>query len=167
MNSTIHSEIHATPNDRLAIERELLAALPSLRLPVGAASVRRKVDRLSCVRYGSARYSVPNRLIGHAVNLVVDSGALIVVEDRSGVIVAEHELVAPGEVSINDDHYDQPRPAPSRGPRPKTLTEQQFCALGADAKRSSSGPRRPETPASPQSSVNSSPSVTLTATTTW
>ncbi|WP_194830161.1 IS21 family transposase [Nocardia sp. XZ_19_231] len=133
VNSTIHSEIAAVPNDRLVVERELLSALPSLRLPVGAASVRRKVDRLSCVRYGSARYSVPNRLIGHHVNLVIDSGALIVVEDRSGVILAEHALMAPGEVSINDDHYDRPRPAPDRGPRPKTVTEQQFCALGADA----------------------------------
>lgn len=133
VNSTIHSEIHAVPNDRLTIEHELLAVLPSLRLPIGAASVRRKVDRLSCVRYGSARYSVPSRLIGHHVNLVVDSGALIVVEDPTGVIVAEHELLAPGEVSINDDHYDRPRPAPNRGPRPKTVTEQQFCALGTDA----------------------------------
>lgn len=133
VNSTIHSEIYAVPNDRLAVERELFTGLPSLRLPVGATSVRRKVDRLSCVRYGSARYSVPNRLIGHNVNLVIDSGALIVVEDPAGVIIAEHELVAPGEVSINDDHYDRPRPTPNRGPRPKTVAEQQFCALGTDA----------------------------------
>ncbi|MFD4461740.1 IS21 family transposase [Nocardia sp. NPDC058480] len=133
VNSTIHSEIAAVPDDRLAVERELLTDLPSLRLPVGATSARRKVDRLSCVRYGSARYSVPNRFIGHHVNLVIDSGSLLVVEDHSGVIVAEHELLAPGEVSINDDHYDQPRPTQNRGPRPKTVTEQQFCALGIDA----------------------------------
>jgi hypothetical protein len=47
--------------------------------------------------------------------------------------VAEHELVAPGATSILDAHYDGPRPAPSRGPRPKTTTEHQFCALGEDA----------------------------------
>jgi Mu transposase-like protein len=29
--------------------------------------VMRKVDRLSCVRFGSARYSVPTRLIGTEV----------------------------------------------------------------------------------------------------
>ncbi|MQY32039.1 IS21 family transposase [Nocardia aurantia] len=133
VNSTVHCEIAVVPDDRLAVERELLAVLPSLRMPVGAASVRRKVDRLSCVRYGSARYSVPSRLIGHTVNLVVDSGAVVVVEDPTGVIVAEHELLAPGEVSIHDDHYDRPRPAPDRGPRPKTPAEQQFCALGTDA----------------------------------
>jgi hypothetical protein len=40
---------------------------------------------------------------------------------------------APGRASILDAHYDGPRPAPNRGPRPKTTTEQQFCALGEDA----------------------------------
>ena len=32
-----------------------------------------------------------------------------------------------------DEHYDGPRPAPNRGPRPKTTTEQQFCGLGPAA----------------------------------
>ena len=54
VNARIHSEIAAVPDDRLAIERELLAPLPSLRLEIGSPSVTRKVDRLSCVRYGSA-----------------------------------------------------------------------------------------------------------------
>jgi hypothetical protein len=64
---------------------------------------------------------------------VIDHGALVVVESATGAIVAEHELVTPGETSIIDEHYDGPRPAPSRGPRPKTTVEQQFCALGEDA----------------------------------
>ena len=34
--------------------------LPSLRASIGKRSVTRKVDRLSCVRFGSARYSVPD-----------------------------------------------------------------------------------------------------------
>jgi hypothetical protein len=70
------------------------------------------------VRCGSARYSVPTRLIGASVAIVIDHGALLVVEPVTGAIVAEHELVAPGETSILDEHYDGPRPAPSRGPRP-------------------------------------------------
>lgn len=89
--------------------------------------------RLSCVRYGSARYPVPIRLIGVTVNIVIDHGALVVVDPATGAIVAEHELVAPGETSILDEHYDVPRPAPSRGPRSKTTVEHQFCALGEDA----------------------------------
>lgn len=135
VNAAVHSEICAIPDDRLAEERLLLKALPSLRLEIGAGSVRRKVDRLSCVRYGSARYSVPTRLIGATVAVVVDHGALIILEPATGVVVAEHELRSPGQTSILDEHYDGPRPAPSRGPRPKTRAEKQFCALGAEAEQ--------------------------------
>ena len=133
VNAAVHSEISAVPDQRLAEERQLLKPLPSLRLEIGAGSVRRKVDRLSCIRYGSARYSVPTRLVGATVAVVVDHGALIILEPSTGVIVAEHELVSPGETSILDEHYDGPRPAPSRGPRPKTPAEKQFCALGEEA----------------------------------
>lgn len=135
VNAAVHSEICAIPDERLTEERKVLKALPSLRLEIGAGSVRRKVDRLSCVRYGSARYSVPTRLIGTSVAIVVDHGALIILEPATGVIVAEHELRSPGETSILDEHYDGPRPAPSRGPRPKTVAEKQFCALGEEAEQ--------------------------------
>ncbi|MDT5104856.1 MAG: hypothetical protein QOI25_2369 [Mycobacterium sp.] len=133
VNAAVHSEICAVPDERLLVERELLQPLPSLRLQIGPPSVLRKVDRLSCVRYASARYSVPTRLIGTSVAVVVDHGAVCIVEPATGVIVAEHELGAPGTASVIDDHYDGPRPAPNRGPRPRTTAEQQFCALGEDA----------------------------------
>lgn len=123
VNAAVHSEICAVPDERLITERDLLQPLPSLRLQIGAPSVLRKVDRLSCIRYGSARYSVPTRLIGTTVAVVVDHGAICLLEPSTGVIVAEHELVAPGGVSILDEHYDGPRPAPNRGPRPKTTVE--------------------------------------------
>jgi hypothetical protein len=58
VNAVMHSEICAVPAERLVIERELLAPSPSLRASIGSV-VTRKVDRLSCVRFGSARYSVP------------------------------------------------------------------------------------------------------------
>jgi transposase len=134
INAAVHTEIAAIPDERLIVERELLQPLPSLRLQIGAASVLRKVDRLSCVRYGSARYSVPTRLIGTTVAVVLDHGAVCLIEPSTGVIVAEHELVAPGSASILDAHYDGPRPAPSRAPRPKTTIEKQFCDLGEDAR---------------------------------
>jgi transposase len=135
VNAGVHSEISAIPDERLVAERQVLGPLPSLRPEIGAASVRRKVDCLSCIRYGSARYSVPTRLVGASVAIVIDHGALIIVDPPTAVIVAEHELVSPGETSILDEHYDGPRPAPSRGPRPKTPAEQQFCALGEEAQQ--------------------------------
>lgn len=58
VNAAVHSEICAVPAERLVIEAPLFRALPSLRARIGKLLVR-KVDRLSCVRFGSARYSVP------------------------------------------------------------------------------------------------------------
>jgi transposase len=134
VNAVMHSEIRAVPAERLSIERELLAALPSLRARIGR-SVIRKVDRLACVRFGSARYSVPVRLIGQQVRLHVEADRTlsIMAGTGEGDMVAEHLLVAPGEASIHDDHYGGPRPAPRRAVRPKTVQEKAFCALGPTA----------------------------------
>jgi transposase len=129
VNSQRHSEIAAVPAERLAAERELLGPLPSLRLGLGTVTTR-KVDRLSCVRFGSARYSVPTRLIGHTVELRNTNGRLLVVETPTGEIVADHTLVAPGEASVADAHYGGARPAPRRAVRPRTVAEKAFCALG-------------------------------------
>jgi transposase len=124
-----HSEICAVPAERLVIERELLAPLPSLRASIGR-QVLRKVDRLSCVRFASARYSVPTRLIGAQVGLRTGDGRLLVIVAGTGEVVAGHVLVAPGEASVRDEHYGGPRPAPRRAVRPKTAAEKAFCALG-------------------------------------
>jgi hypothetical protein len=122
VNSAVHSEICAVPAERLVTERELLAPLPSLRASIGRL-VMRKVDRLSCVRFGSARYSVPVRLIGENVGLRTDDGRLLVIVAGTGEVAAEHLLVAPGEPSVRDEHYGGPRPAPRRAVRPKTVAE--------------------------------------------
>ena len=95
VNGAVHSEICAVPAEQLVIERELLAPLPSLRASIGR-QVTRKVDRLSCVRFGSARYSVPVRLIGETVRLRTDDGRMLVIMTAAGQVVAEHVLVAPG-----------------------------------------------------------------------
>jgi transposase len=129
VNAAVHSEICAVPAERLVVERELLGPLPSLRLADGQL-VSRKVDRLSCVRFGSARYSVPTRLIGTTVEVRTSAGRLLVIGAGNGEIVAEHRLVAPGETSILDAHYGGPRPAPRRAVRPRTVAEKRFCALG-------------------------------------
>jgi len=132
VNAQVHSEICAVPAERLVEERPLLGVLPSLRARIGKLEVR-KVDRLGCVRFGSARYSVPIRHIGKHVEVRVADGVLEVV--LLGAVVAEHALVAPGEASVNDDHYGGPRLPPQRAVRPKTKAEKAFCALGPVAER--------------------------------
>jgi transposase len=130
VNGAVHSEICAVPAERMLTERELLAPLPSLRASIGKMATR-KVDRLSCVRFASARYSVPVRLIGTQVRLRTDDGRLLVIMTGTGEVVAEHTLVAPGEASVRDEHYGGPRPdTPRRAVRPKTAAEKAFCSLG-------------------------------------
>jgi len=127
VNAAQHSEICAVPTERLAAERPLLGPLPSLRVET-AKRVTRTVDRLSCVRFGSARYSVPVACIGARVELTVRDGHIEI--SHLGALVAHHGLVAPGETSISDDHYGGARPAPRRALRPKTPAERAFCELG-------------------------------------
>jgi transposase len=130
VNGVPHSEICAIPAERLDAERDLLSVLPSLRPVIGRAAATRKVDRLSCVRFGSARYSVPAQLIGHTVAVVESGGRLLVTDTATGEVVADHAPVAPGEASVLDEHYGGPRPAPRRAVRPKTAAEKAFCMLG-------------------------------------
>jgi transposase len=131
VNAAVHSEICAVPAQRVERERELLARLPSLRPEIGPKPTTRKVDKLSCIRFASARYSVPNHLIGHTVTVLADAAQLRVVEPLTGQMLAEHDLVAPGETSIIDAHYDRPRPdKPQRAARARTQTEKAFLALG-------------------------------------
>ncbi len=130
VNGQEHSEIAAVPAVRLDTERPLLHRLPSLRPQIGKVTTR-KVDKLSCVRFGSARYSAPTSLIGRTVEVHVVGGRVRLV--HFGSVMADHPLVTPGETSINDDHYGGPRPHPRRAPRPKSATERAVLALGPAA----------------------------------
>jgi transposase len=127
LNERRHSDTCAVPLARLEAERPLLAALPSLRPSFGRAFAR-KVDKLSCVRFGSARYSVPTKFIGRNVELQVVGNEVRAL--HFGEVVAAHDLVAPGEASIKDEHYGGPRRPPRRAPRPRTAAERAICALG-------------------------------------
>lgn len=127
VNAATHSEVCAVPSTRLEVERELLGSLPQLRANLGHVTYR-TVDKLSCVRYASARYSVPMALTGTQVEVRVAHGELEVT--HLGVLKATHRLVAPGETSILDDHYGGPRAKPRRALRPRTDAEVAFCALG-------------------------------------
>ena len=69
----------------------------------------RKVDRLSCVRFGSARYSVPTRLIGRPVAVAESGGRLLITDPATGdmshqVLVAElgDDFIPMGRVPLSD-----------------------------------------------------------------
>lgn len=126
VNGRVHSEIAAMPAERLLVERRVLRPLPAMR-PSLTAGVQRKVDKLSTVRFGSARYSVPVRYKGQTVQVVAKEGEIIIVHE--GAEVSRHPLKAPGEVSINDSDYGGERKLPSRAVRPRSQSELAFLAL--------------------------------------
>ncbi|HZO70498.1 MAG TPA: IS21 family transposase, partial [Kribbellaceae bacterium] len=51
VNAAPHSQIAAVPDERLAVERDVLRGLPSLRASM-RRGVTRKVDKLATVRIG-------------------------------------------------------------------------------------------------------------------
>ena len=105
-----------------------------------------------CVRFGSARYSVPVRLIGTQVGVRTSDGRLLVIMTGTGQVAAEHVLVAPGEASVLDEHYGGPRPAPRRAVRPKRPRRRRSARSARSRRRSSPAPPRPGTPGSGPSS---------------
>src|SRR5581483_9502948 len=117
INACKHSEIQAIPGERLIVERDVLRALPSLRLST-SHGVMRKVDKMATIRIGSARYSVPHRLVGAVVEVsTCDDRIEIWHRDEQ---IASHRLVPPGATSIRDEHYDRPARKPQRAVRPRT-----------------------------------------------
>jgi hypothetical protein len=111
------------------------------------ARVPNKVDRLSCVRFASVRYSVPTRLIGTQVGIHTEDGRVLVIVAANGEAVAEHTLVAPGVASIRDEHYGGPRPAPGGRVRPDPLPSNSSARSDPPPKRSPPAPPQPGTPA--------------------
>jgi hypothetical protein len=83
------------------------------------------------VRFISARYSVPHRLVGETVQVTASDRDVVIM--HLGVPVAQHALLAPGEASITDSHYPTPAPSGVRALRPRTPAEHAFLALGGEA----------------------------------
>ena len=83
----------------------------------------------SGVALGWGHWGTGRQLSGVAV--ISTDKMITIIEPVTGEVLAEHRLVTPGETSILDDHYGQPRPArPRRARRPRTQTEKDFLALG-------------------------------------
>jgi transposase len=132
VNGRAHTEIAAIPAERLATERGVLRPLPTLRAPLRQGAAR-KVDKLSTIRFGAARYSVPHELVGATVRVLAQEGAVLI--EHEGREVARHRLVAPGEVALEDAHYGGPARRPARAVRPGSAAETAFLALGPAAER--------------------------------
>jgi transposase len=131
VNGRVHSEIQAVPAERLLEERRLMRPLPSLR-PALCRGALRKVNKTQTIRFGSARYSLPTGWVGKLVEVSVVDHEVVLAED--GREIERHPLMAPGEVSIKDEHYLGRRTRLlARAVRIRTGTERAFLALGPAA----------------------------------
>jgi transposase len=85
------------------VERRLLHPLPDEPFETGRPFSLR-VDRFSQVSVRTNRYSVPVRLIGRLVRVMLHASELVVYDGRTEV--ARHErLIAKGSVRLDLDHY--------------------------------------------------------------
>jgi transposase len=130
VNGRLHSETQAVPAERLEQERQLMRPLPSLR-PALCRGELRKVNKTQTIRFGSARYSLPTEWVSRVVEVsVVDHEVVLAYDGRQ---IDRHPLMAPGEVSIKDEHYQGKSRVPARAIRVRTGTERAFIALGPAA----------------------------------
>ena len=130
VNAVVHSEIHAIPDERLIMNANCCSHCRRYDCRSGAPSVLRKIRRLACVRYGSARYSVPTRLIRTSVAVRRGPPGSVPGQASTGMIVAEHELVAPGSASIMDGITTVLGRAPNRRPGPRPARKSSSAASG-------------------------------------
>jgi transposase len=131
VNGEVHRETQLVPALRLGQERGLFR--PLVERPVVATGESRKVDQLSTVRLGAARYSVPSRLRGERVEVIVDGDEVRVL--HRGGEVALHRLQPPGGSSIQDEHYPTPAPTGVRPLRARHPAEVAFLEMGDIAER--------------------------------
>jgi transposase len=128
VNARMHSETYAVPIERLASEREILRPLPSLRPPLRAGE-RRTVDRRGSIRFGSARYLVPESLVGERVDVAATEDKVVI--RHAGAEIVRHDPVGPGEVAFGE--FADPKRRPTRAIRPRTSVEVAFLGLGPAA----------------------------------
>ncbi|MFJ9523658.1 IS21 family transposase [Kitasatospora sp. NPDC101801] len=92
-----------TIGEYFAAERSLLAPLPEESFETGRLFTPR-VDRYSQIGVRNNRYSVPVRLIGRTVRVMLHASELVVYDGREEI--ARHErLIAKGGTRLDLDHY--------------------------------------------------------------
>jgi hypothetical protein len=92
-----------TVGEYFAVERPLLQALPAEPFETSKVFVLR-VDRKSQITVRTIRYSLPVRLIGRRVRVLLHSSQLVVFDGKTEV--ARHErLIAKGGSRLELDHY--------------------------------------------------------------
>jgi hypothetical protein len=93
----------ATVGEDFAAEQRLLRPLPGERFDT-AAVIWARVDRFARISVGKCRYSVPARLIGSRVRVLLSANELRIF-DGSALAAVHPRLIAAGDEHLELDHY--------------------------------------------------------------
>lgn len=93
-----------TVGQMFATEQPLLAALPDSECETGTWFTSR-VDRYAQVTVRTNRYSVPVRLIGRQVRVLLHASHLEVFDGRTNIVARHERLLAKGGTRLELDHY--------------------------------------------------------------
>jgi transposase len=139
LNERVHAVTKKRPVDMIVIEREHFHRVPREPYTI-AFGESRSVSWSSTVTFRGSRYSIPAGSGVERVWVRVQGKEVVIVQadPNQGQVreLARHNLLGPGQASIDDAHYP-PRPdSPgSRVPRATRPSEAAFLAIGHGANR--------------------------------
>jgi hypothetical protein len=120
----------------LVEERTRLHPLPEHPYTAAFGQTRTVPTNTAMIAFEHGQYSVPHTLCGQTVWARRHGEQIVVVHVGAAgpVEVARHQQTTPGCPRIDDAHFPpQPEGPLGRTPRPKTVAEKQFLALGEGA----------------------------------
>jgi transposase len=136
VNGREHRITRRAPAEMLVEEQARLHRLPDAAF-TAAFGETRKVTWTSTISFGGVIYSVPHTLADQLVWVRVDGDEIVAthVPGSGAVEVARHRLSTPGNPRIDDAHYPtRPVGALARQPKPTSVAETEFLALGDGAR---------------------------------
>lgn len=141
VNTRRHRVTRRPPVDMLAEERPRLHPVAAVPFTVAFGVTRQVPVNTPMVAFEYGQYSVPHPLCGQTVWVRVHGGGadeqviITHVGDAGPVEVARHTRATPGTPKVDDDHFPPaPEGALDRGPKPKTVADTEFLALGEGAR---------------------------------
>jgi hypothetical protein len=141
VNARVHRVTRRVPIEMLAEERLRLHRFPDTPHTVAFGVTRTVPERSAMIAFDNGQYSVPDRLLGEQVwvrthGVGAGEQVIIVHVGADGPVeVARHLRAEPGSPRIDDTHFrSTPAGALDREPRPRTVPERDFLALGDGAR---------------------------------
>ena len=141
VNSRPHRVTRRAPVEMLAEERPRLHPVAGSPFTVAFGTTRVVPDNTPMVNFEHGQYSVPHRLCGETVWVRVhgrgaDEQIVICHLDAAGPVeVARHRRATPGTPILDDTHFPPaPAGALERTPKPRTVVDTEFLALGEGAR---------------------------------